>query len=173
MNCCVDNEICFLFLVLSQHWGYLLLLPGTISDGGTVHEFFAYSIRFEKKVLSYKLARLINWRDKLFTFHLKINQATRLNNIIQASRARGDGVFASPRSLASKQPSFIVWKVSWLNVNCTTPLYVAWNDDLKIFPVIIYRVVFAPVAEPSPRPESETDQYRTPQAGPALRCNQH
>ena len=59
MNCCVDNEIYFLFLVLSQHPGYLLLLPGTISDGGTVQELLAY-YKIRKKVLSLKLARLIN-----------------------------------------------------------------------------------------------------------------
>ena len=70
---------------------------------------------------------------------------------------------------ASKQPSFIVWKVSWLNVNCTTPLYVAWNDDLKIFPVIIYRVVFAPW--PSHRPRPEWDRPVPYTTGRPLHCS--
>ena len=39
MNCRVDTEIYFLFLVLSQHSGYLVLLPGTALDGGTVSYF--------------------------------------------------------------------------------------------------------------------------------------
>ena len=168
MNCCVDNEIYFLFLALSAPG--LPALLGTVPDDGTVQEFLAYD--FQKKVSSH--TRLINWRDEepysLFTW--KINQAERLNNIIQASRGKEQQFLLQTSLSLSKQPSLIVWKVSWLNVNCTTPLYVAWNDDLKIFPVIIYRVVFAPW--PSHRsPTRDRDRYRTPHQTAMARCNQH
>ena len=92
----------------------------------------------------------------LFTW--KINQAERLNNIIQASR-EGATVFSPPLSLslASKQPSLIVWKVSWLNVNCTTPLYVWLEMMIWRFFLWLFIELFLPRGRAiAPRPETET-----------------
>ena len=103
MNCCVDNEIYFLFLVLSRHSGYLVLLPETALDGGTVQEFLTYY--FQKEVVSLDLL-IEETSYSLFTW--KINQVERLNNIIQASRAAGEFLLvplsrvSSPLSLYEK-----------------------------------------------------------------------
>ena len=154
MNCCVDNEIYFLFLALSAPglpapaWN----CPRRRNCSGVSCVWFSKKFR---PILDLSIEETSEEPYSLFTW--KINQAERLNNIIQANRV-GAAVFAHPLSLSgSKQPSLIVWKVSWLNVNCTTPLYVAWNDDLKIFPVIIYRVVFAPWPSHRSLTKSETE----------------